>query len=49
MQKVYADPTLHISRGDFEKPIQPLSVNLDCDNAAKDQESQEEELEIMEF
>jgi len=49
MQKVYADPTLHISRGDFEKPIQPLSVNLDCDNAAKEQESQEEELEIMEF
>jgi penicillin-binding protein 1A len=49
MQKVYADPTLHISRGDFEKPIQPLSVNLDCDNAAKDQENQEEELEIMEF
>jgi penicillin-binding protein 1A len=49
MQKVYADPTLHISKGDFEKPVQPLSVNLDCDNAAKELESQEEELEIMEF
>jgi hypothetical protein len=49
MSKVYADPTLHISKGDFERPVQPLSVNLDCDNVAKELESQEEELEIMEF
>jgi penicillin-binding protein 1A len=49
MQKVLADPSLRISRGDFEKPIQPLSVQLDCDKFEKDQDTLEEELEIMEF
>ncbi len=49
MQKVMADPTLRISRGDFEKPVQPLSVQLDCDKFEKEAENQEEELEIMEF
>jgi penicillin-binding protein 1A len=49
MQKVLADPTLRISKGDFEKPVQPLSVQLDCDKYEKDQEELEEEKEIMEF
>jgi penicillin-binding protein 1A len=49
MQKVLADPSLHISKGDFEKPVQPLSVQLDCDKYEKDQEDLEEEKEIMEF
>ncbi|MCU0369824.1 MAG: transglycosylase domain-containing protein [Bacteroidales bacterium] len=49
MQKVLADPTLQISKGDFERPVQPLSVQLDCDKFEKDQENMEEELEIMEF
>jgi penicillin-binding protein 1A len=49
MQKVMADPTLRISRGDFEKPVQPLSVQLDCDKFEKEAENQEEEFEIMEF
>jgi len=49
MQKVLADKSLHISKGDFEKPVQPLSVQLDCDKFEKDQENMEEELEIMEF
>ena len=31
MQKVYADKTLNISKADFEKPLQPISVELDCD------------------
>lgn len=31
MKKAYADPTLHLSQGDFEKPLQPLSVSLNCD------------------
>lgn len=30
MQKVHADPKLKISSGDFEKPEQPLSIELDC-------------------
>ncbi len=49
MQKVLADKSLHISKGDFERPVQPLSVQLDCDKFEKDQENMEEELEIMEF
>ncbi len=49
MQKVLADPTLRISKGDFEMPVQPLSVQLDCDKYEKDMESLEEEQEIMEF
>jgi len=49
MQKVLADKTLQISKGDFERPIQPLSVQLDCDKFEKDQEDLDEELEIMEF
>ncbi|MBI9034611.1 MAG: transglycosylase domain-containing protein [Bacteroidales bacterium] len=31
MQQVYADSTINISKGDFEKPIRPLSVEIDCD------------------
>ena len=31
MRKVYDDPTLMISKGDFEKPLQPLSIEIDCD------------------
>ncbi|MCK9400794.1 MAG: transglycosylase domain-containing protein [Bacteroidales bacterium] len=49
MQKVLADKTLQISKGDFERPVQPLSVQLDCDKFEKDQEYLDEELEIMEF
>jgi penicillin-binding protein 1A len=49
MQKVLADPSLNISRGDFEKPLQPLSVKLDCDKYDTGPESLEDELEIIEF
>ncbi|MCX6291031.1 MAG: transglycosylase domain-containing protein [Bacteroidetes bacterium] len=31
MQKVYADQTLNLFKGDFEKPSTPISVELDCD------------------
>jgi penicillin-binding protein 1A len=31
MKKVYADQSLNISKADFEKPSQPISVELDCD------------------
>tara|TARA_B110000503_G_scaffold142409_1_gene239115 strand:- start:2226 stop:4661 length:2436 start_codon:yes stop_codon:yes gene_type:complete len=30
MNKVYADSTLQITKGDFEKPEVPLSIELDC-------------------
>jgi penicillin-binding protein 1A len=31
MQKVFADSTLKVSKGDFERPRQPLGVELNCD------------------
>ncbi len=30
MQKVYADTTLHYSKGGFERPLEPLHVEIDC-------------------
>ncbi|MGB0402878.1 MAG: penicillin-binding protein 1A [Salibacteraceae bacterium] len=34
MNKVYADSTLEVSQGDFEKPEKPVRVELDCEKAA---------------
>jgi penicillin-binding protein 1A len=31
MQKVYADSTIQLSMEDFEPPLEPLSVEIDCD------------------
>jgi len=33
MQKVYANPSLHYSKRDFDPPPKPLSVDLNCDEA----------------
>jgi len=30
MQKVYADPTLHITKRDFDKLAKPLDIDLEC-------------------
>lgn len=30
MNKIYADSSLEISQGDFEKPEKPLSIEIDC-------------------
>jgi penicillin-binding protein 1A len=49
MKRVYDDPTMHFSKGDFEKPIQPLSVSLDCDKNEKDQGGQDDDEPIEEF
>lgn len=35
MQKVYADSTLNITMGDFERPLQELSFDLDCDESER--------------
>jgi penicillin-binding protein 1A len=32
MNKIYADSTLQISKEEFEKPENPLSIELDCEN-----------------
>lgn len=37
MQKVYADKSLHISQGDFEKPEKKISVELDCNKYNKEE------------
>jgi penicillin-binding protein 1A len=30
MQKVYADKTLKVTMGDFEKPSKKLDIEMDC-------------------
>jgi penicillin-binding protein 1A len=30
MKRIYADPKLKLSQGDFERPSNPLSVEIDC-------------------
>ncbi len=31
MQKVYADKSINLTKGDFDRPDEPLNVELDCD------------------
>ncbi len=40
MQKVYADKTLNISKGDFEKPNKPINVEMNCDRYNRELESE---------
>jgi len=49
MQKVYNDPTIGLYKGDFEKPLKPLSVNLDCNELENPGEEGLEILEQIEF
>jgi len=35
MNKVYADKSIDISKGDFEKPLEPLDINLNCDEVTE--------------
>ena len=37
MKKVYADPTLHISQGDFPKPLSNVDLEFDCDKYEEEQ------------
>ncbi|MBR4390890.1 MAG: PBP1A family penicillin-binding protein [Bacteroidales bacterium] len=42
MKKVYADPTLHISKGDFPKPVAPdVDLNFDCGKEERDYDAVE--------
>jgi len=45
MRKVYDDPELNISQGDFEKPSKPLSVEIDCDKYDAQQRKEEFEMD----
>ena len=49
MQKVYDDPSLNFTKGDFEKPLKELSLELDCDKYDSDENSVEEDIDIIEF
>ncbi len=42
MQKVYADKTIKISKGDFEKPAKKIEIEMNCDKYDKETESGEE-------
>ena len=37
MKKVYADPTLNISQGDFTKPVANVDLDFDCDKYEAEQ------------
>lgn len=39
MQKVYADKTIKISQGDFEKPSKKIDIEMDCSKYNKELES----------
>jgi penicillin-binding protein 1A len=45
MQRVYDDPELNISKGDFEKPSKPLSVEIDCEKFDAQQRKEEFEMD----
>lgn len=42
MRKCYADPSLNISQDDFEKPENPISIRLDCDDVKKVDENEKD-------
>jgi len=48
MQKVYADKTIKISKGDFDKPDKKIEVEMDCKKYDKETESGEEKFNIEE-
>ena len=41
MQKCYADKTLNISKEDFEKPSEELSININCDEVKTGEDGKE--------
>ena len=49
MKKIYADSTIKISQGDFEKPTQKIEIELDCDKYKKDQEKPYDSIDEDDF
>ncbi len=41
MQQVYADSTINLFQGDFEKPLRPLSVEIDCEKLKQEKKEVE--------
>lgn len=42
MNKLYADPSIKISKGDFEKPKKALSIELDCSKYVQENKKSEQ-------
>jgi penicillin-binding protein 1A len=40
MQKVYADKTLNISKGDFERPNKAINIEMNCERYNRELESE---------
>ena len=49
MRKLYDDPEINISKGDFEQPLGGLSIELDCDKYDTIQDHDKELIEEIEF
>ncbi|NOX46413.1 MAG: penicillin-binding protein [Chlorobi bacterium] len=49
MQRVYADSTLNITMEDFEKPLDPVTVELDCDKKESSQGRKQDAIDKDEF
>ena len=49
MRKVYNDPDLNYSMGDFERPLKELSIEVDCDKYDKDNMEDIQEVDNFEF
>jgi penicillin-binding protein 1A len=49
MQKVYADKTLKISQGDFQKPAKKIDIEMDCAKYNKEAESGTPDFNTDEF
>ncbi len=48
MKKVYADKTIKISKGDFEKPEKKINIEMDCSKYNKELESEKEDFNTEE-
>ncbi len=49
MKKLYADPSLGLSKGDFEKPLKDVSIEFDCEEYDRQQNNGGGEFEDDEF
>jgi penicillin-binding protein 1A len=49
MQRVYADSTLNITMEDFEKPLNPVTVEIDCGKEESSQSRKQDAIDKDEF
>jgi penicillin-binding protein 1A len=49
MNKIYADPNMNISKGDFPAPLMPLSIELDCNKYRTPQQENNSVKKALDF